>query len=238
MAGPVQHLPGHRRTGRWSAHRAVRTLASPTPVFGPSPCRKGALTTAHSSAPKFRFASGTAWIRCRTRAARVSAPEREPILRARSRSGGLRNPSGPLCVTETMADVETHGYPLGSAAASIVGIADGLLEREDLDEDLVTRLRAIRDLALELAREAGRGEPNPAVPTLLEKVRRDGSRETSSLARDERAEQPPTSSTGPMSSHRISAAFEPACKHRARAAPTALSPRESCRQPGERLGLH
>jgi hypothetical protein len=73
-----------------------------------------------------------------------------------------------------MADMETHGYPLGSAAASIVGIADSLLEREDLDEDLVTRLRAIRDLALELAREAGRGEPKPAVPTLLEKVRRDG----------------------------------------------------------------
>ena len=138
-----------------------------------------------------------------------------------------------------MADVETHGYPLGSAAASIVGIADGLLEREDLDEDLVTRLRAIRDLALELAREAGRGEPNPAVPTLLEKVRREWVEgETSSLACDQRAEQPPTSSTGPMSSHRISAAFEPACKHRARAAPTALSPRESCRQPGERLGLH
>lgn len=56
-----------------------------------------------------------------------------------------------------MADVETHGYPLGSAAASIVGIATGLLEREDLDEDVVMRLRAIRDLALELAREAGRG---------------------------------------------------------------------------------
>ena len=63
-----------------------------------------------------------------------------------------------------MADMETHGYPLGSAAASIVGIADSLLEREDLDEDLVTRLRAIRDLALELAREAGRGETQPGSP--------------------------------------------------------------------------
>ena len=63
-----------------------------------------------------------------------------------------------------MTDMETHGYPLNSAAASIVGIADSLLEREDLDEDLVTRLRAIRDLALELAREAGRGETQPGSP--------------------------------------------------------------------------
>jgi hypothetical protein len=63
-----------------------------------------------------------------------------------------------------MADMEPDEYPLGSAAASIVGIATGLLEREDLDEDLVTRLRAIRDLALELAREAGRGETQPGRP--------------------------------------------------------------------------
>ncbi len=63
-----------------------------------------------------------------------------------------------------MADVETHGCPLGSAAASIVGIATGLLEREDLDEDVVMRLRAIRDLALELAREAGRGGTQPGSP--------------------------------------------------------------------------
>lgn len=64
-----------------------------------------------------------------------------------------------------MADAETPGYPLGSAAASIVGIATGLLEREDLDEDLVTRLRAIRDLALELAHEAGRGGTQPGSPS-------------------------------------------------------------------------
>jgi hypothetical protein len=49
-----------------------------------------------------------------------------------------------------MADTEAHSsYPLGSPLASIVGIADSMLERNDLDEDVATRLRAIRDLALE-----------------------------------------------------------------------------------------
>jgi hypothetical protein len=32
--------------------------------------------------------------------------------------------------------------------ASIAGIAESILERNDLDEELTTRLRAIRDLAL------------------------------------------------------------------------------------------
>jgi hypothetical protein len=58
-----------------------------------------------------------------------------------------------------MPDVEPQ-YRLGSRAASIVGMADGLLSREDLDDDVVTRLRAIRDLALEIVREAeSRPEP-------------------------------------------------------------------------------
>ena len=63
-----------------------------------------------------------------------------------------------------MTDMETHGYlsvlrpPRSSASPG------SLLEREDLDEDLVTRLRAIRDLALELAREAGRGGTQPGSP--------------------------------------------------------------------------
>jgi hypothetical protein len=60
-----------------------------------------------------------------------------------------------------MAVEEPHEYRLGSAAASVVGIATSLLEREGLDEDLVTRLRAIRDLALEMAREAERGGTQP-----------------------------------------------------------------------------
>ena len=58
-----------------------------------------------------------------------------------------------------MEDVEAHDYRLGSAPASIVGIADSLLRRGDLDEDVVTHLRAIRDLALELARQVEREEP-------------------------------------------------------------------------------
>lgn len=51
-------------------------------------------------------------------------------------------------------DVEAHEYRLGSSAASIVGMTQQLLDRDDLDADVVTHLRAIRDLALELVREA------------------------------------------------------------------------------------
>jgi hypothetical protein len=58
-----------------------------------------------------------------------------------------------------MADTEAHSsYPLGSPLASIVGIADSMLERNDLDEDVATRLRAIRDLALDALR-TDRGDP-------------------------------------------------------------------------------
>jgi hypothetical protein len=54
-----------------------------------------------------------------------------------------------------MSDTEAHQYRLGSPLASIVGIADATLERNDLDEDVATRVRAIRDLALDALR---RGE--------------------------------------------------------------------------------
>jgi hypothetical protein len=57
-----------------------------------------------------------------------------------------------------MADVEAHAYPVGSRAASIAGIAEALLERDSLGEEAVTRVRAIRDLALEMLREAEGGE--------------------------------------------------------------------------------
>ena len=49
-------------------------------------------------------------------------------------------------------DVEAHEYRLGSAAASIVGMSQQLLQRNDLSEEIKTRVRAIRDLALEIVR--------------------------------------------------------------------------------------
>jgi len=45
-------------------------------------------------------------------------------------------------------EAEAHLYRLGSPLASIAGIAQATLERNDLDDDVATRLRAIRDLAL------------------------------------------------------------------------------------------
>jgi hypothetical protein len=53
-----------------------------------------------------------------------------------------------------VAEVEPHGYRLGSPAASIVGMTQQLLDRGGFDEEVATHLRAIRDLALELAHEA------------------------------------------------------------------------------------
>jgi hypothetical protein len=63
-----------------------------------------------------------------------------------------------------MAEVEAHEYRLGSPASSIVGIAEGLLQRDDLNDELVTRLRAIRDLALEMVLEAERTGPPRSEP--------------------------------------------------------------------------
>jgi hypothetical protein len=51
-------------------------------------------------------------------------------------------------------DIEAHEYRLGSPAASIVGMTQQLLERTDLDPEVVTRLHAIRDLALGIVRES------------------------------------------------------------------------------------
>jgi len=53
-----------------------------------------------------------------------------------------------------MADIEVHDIRLGSPAASIVGIAQRLLEQGALDEETASRIRAIRELALEAVREA------------------------------------------------------------------------------------
>jgi hypothetical protein len=55
-------------------------------------------------------------------------------------------------------DTEAHQYRLGSPLASIVGIADAMLEREDLDDDVATRVRAIRDIAFDALRKAERSD--------------------------------------------------------------------------------
>jgi hypothetical protein len=55
-------------------------------------------------------------------------------------------------------DTEAHEYHLGSPLASIIGLADATLERDDLDEDVATRVRAIRDIAFDALRKAERGD--------------------------------------------------------------------------------
>jgi hypothetical protein len=63
-------------------------------------------------------------------------------------------------------DTEAHEYRLGSPLASIIGLADATLEREDLDDDVATRLRAIRHIAFDALRKAERGdrESGPSGP--------------------------------------------------------------------------
>jgi hypothetical protein len=71
-----------------------------------------------------------------------------------------------LCVTVVaMSDeTEAHEYRLGSPLASIIGLADATLEREDLDEDVATRVRAIRDIAFDALRKAERGDRESGQP--------------------------------------------------------------------------
>jgi signal transduction histidine kinase len=63
-----------------------------------------------------------------------------------------------------VADVEGHQHRLRSPIAAIVGIAEATLQRDDLDADLVARLRAIRELALDAlcATEPGLDEAEDA----------------------------------------------------------------------------
>jgi len=56
-------------------------------------------------------------------------------------------------------DTEAHQYRLGSPLASIVGIADATLEIDDLDGDVVTWVRAIRDIAFDALRKAECDDP-------------------------------------------------------------------------------
>ena len=48
-----------------------------------------------------------------------------------------------------MSDVEGHQHRYRSPDAAIVGLAESALQREDLDEDLLKQLQAIRLLAQE-----------------------------------------------------------------------------------------
>lgn len=62
-------------------------------------------------------------------------------------------------VNDEGADVEAHEYWLGSNAAAIYAISDGVLRRPDLDDDIRARVRAIRNLAAELLEEQRRRPP-------------------------------------------------------------------------------
>lgn len=66
-------------------------------------------------------------------------------------------PAVSLCITYVMGEeVESHGYRLGSPLASVVGMAERVLERTDLSEAVRADIRAIRDLALEALEEEER----------------------------------------------------------------------------------
>jgi hypothetical protein len=64
-------------------------------------------------------------------------------------------------------EAEAHQYRLGSPLASIAGIAEATLERNNLDDDVATRLRAIRDLALDALAKAEQGEAADAANCTL-----------------------------------------------------------------------
>jgi len=66
-----------------------------------------------------------------------------------------------MCITEWMPDAEAHAYRLASPLASIAGIAESILERNELDEDVATRQRAIRDLALAALRAERQDQGSP-----------------------------------------------------------------------------
>jgi signal transduction histidine kinase len=48
-----------------------------------------------------------------------------------------------------MADVDGHQHRYRTPVAAIVGLAESALQRDDLDEDLLKQLQAIRLLAQE-----------------------------------------------------------------------------------------
>lgn len=59
-----------------------------------------------------------------------------------------------------MADVDAHQHLYRTPVAAIVGLVESALQREDLDEDLLKQLQAIRLLAQEALAASERGDPS------------------------------------------------------------------------------
>lgn len=57
-----------------------------------------------------------------------------------------------------MTDVEGHQHRYRSPVAAIVGLSESALQRDDLDEDLLKQLQAIRLLAKEALAASDEGE--------------------------------------------------------------------------------
>jgi signal transduction histidine kinase len=57
-----------------------------------------------------------------------------------------------------MTDVEGHQHRYRSPVAAIVGLVESALQRDDLDEDLLKQLQAIRLLAKEALAASDEGE--------------------------------------------------------------------------------
>jgi signal transduction histidine kinase len=57
-----------------------------------------------------------------------------------------------------MTDVEGHQHRYRSPVAAIVGLAESALQRDDLDQDLLKQLQAIRLLAKEALAASEDGE--------------------------------------------------------------------------------
>jgi signal transduction histidine kinase len=62
-----------------------------------------------------------------------------------------------------MADVDAHQHRYRTPVATIVGLAESALQREDLDQDLVKQLQAIRLLAQEALAASEQGDPSAEV---------------------------------------------------------------------------